>query len=133
MSGRVNSGWRRAIARLVIYSLTLQAVIAAFMLPMPLAAQSASPGSFVLCSPSGVKQIAFDQDGNPVNDQSPDAPGQCPVCLALAGASAAVLPVVDAAPSAPMPCPEFLQSGDDLRLPGAALRSLNNRGPPLPV
>ncbi len=132
MAGQGHSNRRHFIASTVILGLIVQALMAAVMLPMQLGvrtalADAAASDAIIICTPSGMKQISFDADGNPVEKTVPGS--DCPVCDALA-AVAFALPAMDAAPPVPLAAPDMERPASEHVPVSIACLAHNNRGPP---
>lgn len=123
---------RYIIASLATFSLIFQAIVAAAMLPMSLGIQAAqaagaSSNAIIICTPSGMKQITFDENGDPVEKT---LPGQhCPVCDALAINSFALPGTLANAPG-PLVDAGFIQPRNEILPIKTTCHTLNNRGPP---
>jgi hypothetical protein len=132
MTVRAWSGWRRAVARGAMLGLVFQALLGAFMLPMPYAVTSVAAASTAwtsaICVPKGVKQ-AGDGAGQ-TGPGSGQPAGACAVCAVLAVSSFALVPVLQPLPHEP-PALITAQPGADRRPPRAAVLAWHNRGPPL--
>ena len=131
MAGQGHSNRRHFIASAAIMGLVFQAVMAAVMLPMPLGMRSAQAGAgphaIVICTPSGMKHISFDANGNPVGKTVPAS--ACPVCDALA-AVALAMPATDAAAPVPVAAPDAGRPANEFLPASTACLAHNNRGPP---
>ena len=78
--------WRHLTTQVAIMSLVFQAVMAALMLPAPLAmagvrGATAAHQSMVICTGAGFQQVAFDENGNETGKQ---VPKPCPICDGIA-------------------------------------------------
>jgi hypothetical protein len=132
MAGQGHSNRRHFIASAVILGLVIQAMMTAVMLPMQLGVRTALAGAadsnvIIICTPSGMKQISFDADGNPVEKTVPNS--DCPVCDALA-AVAFALPAVDAASFVPPAAPHVERPASEHFPISIACLAHNNRDPP---
>ncbi len=131
MAGQGHTNRRHLTASVAVAGLIFQALMAAVMLPMPLGMRSAQAGAaadaIVICTPSGLKQISFDVNGNPVEKRIPG--GGCPVCDALVAAAFA-LPAVDGATILPVSAPDAEWSAAETFHTTIACQTQNNRGPP---
>lgn len=127
----------KAISMLVVVGLVFQAMMAAVMLPMPLMGSAALAsekadtgslsGSYVVCTPEGLKRITLDQNGVPVEE--PLSAKGCAVCDALAATTFA-LPVADIV--APVVCADtgFAPSIFSSLRVSKSSGTHKNRGPP---
>jgi hypothetical protein len=137
MGSKVRRDWRHLISQVVMIGLVFQAVMAAYMLPMPAMAlegaleSALESGQIVICTPTGLKQITLDDNGNLVET---DLPGKhnCPVCDALAGMTLAFQITQPELPTG-FVSPENDQPVNDHCPPSIACRAHNNRDPPILV
>ncbi|MEG6508521.1 DUF2946 family protein [Methyloligella sp. 2.7D] len=80
------------IATLVFYTCLLAWQVPAMALARLLAPELAAQ-TIVLCTSSGPRVVAVDQDGQPIeNSHLPDPGKSCPVCQGVAGAVTPLLP-----------------------------------------
>lgn len=140
MSSKVYRQWRHLISQVLMIGLVFQAVMVAYMLPMPvMAAMGVTSGwvsasdsrQMIICTPSGLKQITVDDNGNFV-EVDVTGNNHCSVCDTLAGTTFALNEMQPALP-ARFVSPENCHPVNDHRLPSITCRVHNNRDPPFPV
>jgi hypothetical protein len=95
---------KRWIARWAIAGLLCQIVLAAWHTPLMALALGANDGplspTVIICTGSGVRQITFDQNGNPV--EMPELPNYgkaCQICMALTSVELMPLDVASETPA----------------------------------
>jgi hypothetical protein len=135
MTAKAHKMWRRGIAQVTIFGLIFQAAMSAFMLPMPLmqaAVAAASHGQeIVICTSLGFERISLGTAGDAGKGNQPAGAEGCPVCVALAPAAAADLPVIQTnLPQEFQPAP-VPQSAADRCPAQLTVLTQHNRGPPL--
>ncbi len=134
MTVKAHKMWRRGLAQVTIFGLIFQAAVSAFMLPMPVmqaAVAAASHGQeMVICTSLGFERVSITATGETGKGGQPSGSEGCPVCVALAPAAAADLPVIAAVPQLDVqPAPAIRPAAD--RLPERlAILTQRNRGPP---
>jgi hypothetical protein len=134
MTAKAHKMRRRGLVQLTIFGLIFQAAMSAFMLPMPLiqAAVAAESGGLemVICTSYGFERVPVPsggsgQTGHPAGTES------CPVCMALAPAASADLPVIAKLPPHDVQPAPGLMPAADLRPESPTVLTHRNRGPPL--
>jgi hypothetical protein len=125
----VSVRYRHIVAQVAIVSVILHALMASLMLPMPSAMTSsagiAEPGAIVICT--GTKLIAFDENGNQIEKQTPGKP--CPICEGIA-TSAFLLEMAPTALIGRLTNPEVLRPAIDPHPASIARLAHRSRGPP---
>jgi hypothetical protein len=123
--------WRHLTTQVAIVSLAFQAIMAALMLPAPMAmagvrGATAAHQSIVICTGAGFQQVAFDENGNETGKQ---VPKPCPICDGIA-TSAFLLETIQTALIGRLSNPEVLRPSNELRPSSITCLARRNRGPP---
>ena len=123
--------WRHLTTQVAIMSLVFQAIVAALMLPAPLAmaatnAASAAHSTIVICTGNSFQQVTFDENGNETGKQ---VPKPCPICDGIA-TSAFLLETIQTALIGRLSNPEVLRPSNELRPSSITCLARRNRGPP---
>ncbi|MFC7049275.1 hypothetical protein [Emcibacter nanhaiensis] len=87
---------------------------------------------YVLCTPNGVKKIAFDENGNPIESDDSSQDNLCLFCLPFHKVDAALLTTVEPLQTVFVPdgrTPVALN--DELLLPFSVSKKSSPRAPPL--
>jgi hypothetical protein len=126
--------WRQFVTRIAIMSVLMHAVLAALMLPAPLAgaATGAAPqaSASAICSLSPRKSA---ESGEPSDSAGQRLPQKtCPVCDGIA-TSGFLLELAQTALIGQLTDPTVLRPSVDLPPASIACLAHNNRGPPRPV
>jgi hypothetical protein len=123
--------WRHLTTQVAIMSLVFQAIMAALMLPIPSAmaegARTVAPGTVIICTDTGYKVIAFDENGNQIEKRTPSKP--CPICDGIA-TSAFLLEMAPTALIGRLTNPQVLRPANELRPGSIACLAHRSRGPP---
>lgn len=130
MSMRLHTGWRSAIAQAAVFSLVLQALIGAFMMP----SAHALPGAALWLDNSVCVTLAAGggpQDVNPAGHGEPAGHKVCPVCAVLASSALAQAFQTPQLPAFERDVPRLSAAGK--RPTGAIISGQRNRGPPFPA
>ncbi len=135
MTVKAQNWWRRGIVQLTMFGLVIQAAMSAFMLPMPLmqsAVAAASNGQeIVICTSLGFERMPLGMAGDAGKGNRPAGAEGCPVCVALAPAAAADLPVIQTnLPQEVLPA-QAPQPAVDQCPAQVTVLTQHNRGPPL--
>lgn len=132
MGKQVHSYWQHLATKVAMVGVVFHALMFAYMLPMPIAmaapvTAASLDGPIIVCTPEGIKQISFDQDGNLVEKQLPG----CPICDALAAASFATQTPAQPVVLVALTNSDVLRPVNEHRFTSITCRTHNNRGPPI--
>lgn len=88
---------RRVVAWIGLLLLLVNVLSSALVAPRPALAAPAGVEQIIICTPSGLRVISLDAQGNPLEQKEKAREGYCPLCLPLNNASIGALPVLLAA------------------------------------
>jgi hypothetical protein len=128
-----HKGWQRAIARLAVLAIAVQAVLGALMLPMSgtgISAAGAASAGFTICTTDGfLPEPAGADPGQSMPARHQNAQDCCTLCALLTVSGAALAPGAQTLPSGVLASVTGIPSGNE-QPPAVAHSTQRNRGPP---
>jgi hypothetical protein len=119
--------WRQFVTRIALMSVFMHAIMAALMLPAPLAAQAEGAAASAICSVSPLTPGALGEDSGATGQSLPVKP--CPVCDGIA-TSGFLLELAQTALIGRLTNPTVLRPSADPLPAGITRLAHNSRGPP---